>query len=55
MIKGNDLMKKNRITAGLTAFLLSASCMAAMPVNADETKETNTSEIISGDLQVLRI
>ena len=50
MIKGNDLMKKNRITAGLTAFLLSASCMAAMPVNADETKETNTSEIIYGDL-----
>ena len=49
MIKGNDLMKKNRITAGLTAFLLSASCMAAMPVNADETKETNTSEIIYGD------
>ncbi len=43
-------MKKNRITAGLTAFLLSASCMAAMPVNAEETTGIDTTEIIYGDL-----
>jgi hypothetical protein len=50
MIKGNDLMKKNRITAGLTAFLLSASCMAAVSVNAEESTVADTSEIIYGDL-----